>query len=276
MLILPARKALLLPKRQLYLAGRTDVAAGYSFQRINPAYTGPVVNIRRGSDNATRDFYPGYGMLRYASVAAWLAGADGFVTKKYDQFNGHDLAQTTAASQPKIILASNGLPALLFNGSTSNMATAAFTLNQAWSYSLCFRQVSVNTNFAYRFDGLTGDTGAMYYRPTAGSQHDQEMYAGNPLVGDYNASMPTGTRGIVSGCFNGASSLMEVNGASLASFTGSAGTGNPGGLTLGSRGGGLASTFSNQEVQEFIALNDSQTSAQLKTLNVSIRAAWNF
>jgi hypothetical protein len=259
------------------LNGRSDVAAAYSLRRLVHGYTDPLVQVRRSSDSATRDFGFAQSRVDYADVAIWLGSDNGFVTKFYDQSGkGHDLAQTTAASQPKIILASNGLPALLFNGSTSNMATAAFTLNQGWSYSLCFRQVSVNGNFAYRFDGLTGDTGAMYYRPTAGSQHDQEMYAGNPLVGDYNASMPTGTRGVVSGCFNGTSSLMEVNGASLASFTGSVGTGNPGGLTLGSRGGGLAGTFSNQEVQEFIALNDAQTSAQLKTRNASMRAAWNF
>jgi hypothetical protein len=258
----------------LLLTKRTDVAAAFSLRRLTSDYSGALVQVRRSSDSATKDFGADQPGVNWAELSAWLNGADGFVPKGYGQFGGIDFAQTTAASQPKIILASNGLPALLFNGSTSNMATAAFTLNQAWSYSLCFRQVSVNANFAYRFDGLTGDTGAMYYRPTAGSQHDQEMYAGNPLVGDYNASMPTGTRGIVSGCFNGASSLMEVNGASLASFTGSAGTGNPGGLTLGSRGGGLASTFSNQEVQEFIVLNDAQTSPQLKALAAQQAQAW--
>ena len=82
----------------------------YAAFRLLSTYTGPIVNIRRGSDSVTLDFFAdasgnletfvnGYGM----SITAWLQNATGYITTWYDQSGkGNHATQSTTASQPII------------------------------------------------------------------------------------------------------------------------------------------------------------------------------
>lgn len=77
-------------------------------------YTGPLIRIRRTSDNIEREFLPDTGMV--ISLDSWdvglttqlgvfCAGTDGRITKVFDQTGGGDhKVQTTAGKQPRIIL----------------------------------------------------------------------------------------------------------------------------------------------------------------------------
>jgi hypothetical protein len=227
-----------------------------------------MVRVRRSSDNATADF-GGSLFVSWPAISTFLNGSNGFITKFYDQSgNGHDLAQTTAASQPKIILASNGLPALLFDGVDDSLKTAAFTLNESFSFDFCFKAVSQG---ASQINPLSFGTGCTLLITTA---HVTSFFNGGTLGSD-STSMPIGTRGVVGVSVSAASTDIEINSAAITSFSGSVGGSNSGGfITIGQSGSGGANA--NIEAQELVVLNDVQTSTQLKTLNASVRAAWSF
>jgi hypothetical protein len=86
----------------------------YSIRALSSTYIGPVINVRRGSDNITSDFYAnstgtlgqsinGTGTL----IASWLNGSTGYITKWYDQSGiGNDASQNTNGSQPTINISS--------------------------------------------------------------------------------------------------------------------------------------------------------------------------
>lgn len=61
----------------------------YSIKRLISSYTGPVVNIKRSSDNTTSDFYADrYGNLSTGSgtsISSWLGSSTGYVVTWYDQ-----------------------------------------------------------------------------------------------------------------------------------------------------------------------------------------------
>ena len=92
-----------------------EIIAG--LKRINYGYGGALFRVRRGSDNAEKDFFSTEG------VAAWVgAGNDGFVTKLYDQSGkGNDWTNDTTAEQPKIVedgslTTKDSKPAMKFSG----------------------------------------------------------------------------------------------------------------------------------------------------------------
>lgn len=272
----PRRALLTSPTPHFLLDGRSDVAASYSMRLLRRGYRGPLVRFRRSSDNAEADFFADrMGRLQLNSALGWANGSSLFITKWYDQSgNGRDLAQTTASAQPAFGVLANGLPGMTFDGVDDYMR-ATFTLNQAWSFNICYRLVT-NRGATQQniFDGVTAGAGMLIRLPGTG---DNVMAA--PSVGpasDLGTSMATAVRGVVGGCFNAASSLLEVNATTIASFTGNVGANNPGGLTLGTQGDLNTNRNSNMEAQEWIVLNDAQTSAQVKALNASIRAAWRF
>jgi hypothetical protein len=76
-------------------------AAAYSTRRLRTAYAGPLVRVRRSSDNAEADIgYGADGWLDEAALLAHVGAGDGFVTTWYDQSgNGRDATQTTAATR---------------------------------------------------------------------------------------------------------------------------------------------------------------------------------
>lgn len=89
---------------------RNSLNAAFSFRRMTDRWRGPIFTIRRGSDNATRNFYSDpWGQLgdqlngRGQSLTAWLNGATGYVTRWFDQSgSGRDATQSDATYQPII------------------------------------------------------------------------------------------------------------------------------------------------------------------------------
>lgn len=114
---------------------RSNCTAAYSIRLLLASYTGPMVSVRRGSDNATADFYGdlngqlGTGYLGTGtSLTSWLSGATGFVVTWYDQ-SGYerDLTQSTGTAQPTIASGSTGTN-ITFDGSADFMTTTSVPL----------------------------------------------------------------------------------------------------------------------------------------------------
>jgi hypothetical protein len=82
-----------------------DAAAAYSLRKLKTAYTGSAVRVRRSSDNTEQDIGFVADELDTASLLAFCGVGNGFVQTWYDQSgNANNAIQTTAASQPIIVL----------------------------------------------------------------------------------------------------------------------------------------------------------------------------
>lgn len=88
-------------------------------------YTGPLMKVRRSSDNVEVDIgYTSTGLLDEAALLTHIGAGDGCVSKLYDQSGAaRDLVETTTSKQPKIatagvlnVVGTNNRPALLFSG----------------------------------------------------------------------------------------------------------------------------------------------------------------
>ena len=81
----------------------------YTLRAVRGGQAQRVINVRRGTDDATQDFYADvYGNLftdptQSQTITTWLGAATGYITTWYDQSGGSNNAtQVTTASQPII------------------------------------------------------------------------------------------------------------------------------------------------------------------------------
>jgi hypothetical protein len=89
---------------------KSGCRGAYALVRLSMSYTGATVNLRRGLDNATSDFYADIqGNLNTAinntgtTLNIWLQGTIGYVAIWYDQSgNGNNATQATNGLQPVI------------------------------------------------------------------------------------------------------------------------------------------------------------------------------
>jgi hypothetical protein len=109
----------------------SGASAAYSLRNLSSAYTGPLIRVRRSSDNVERDIYGTFrGDLDLAALTSFVGANSGFVTTWYDQSGtGRHATQATAASQPRIVNAGavdtlGGKPAVFFDGTDDNMRSA--------------------------------------------------------------------------------------------------------------------------------------------------------
>lgn len=95
-----------------------------SLRRINTAYTGPLVRLRRSSDNAESDFGSGLPMgdfLDYTAIDAWAGGSTVTIATWYDQSgSGRHLTQPTASRQPQLSSGATTGRAVKFSGLNDN------------------------------------------------------------------------------------------------------------------------------------------------------------
>ena len=93
-----------------------------SVRKVNPAYNGPCMRVRRSIDNAEQDIYfTNTGNLDTNSLQLFTGANNAFVTKWYDQsLNAYHVEQSINLLQPQIVsggsilLSDNGLPAINF------------------------------------------------------------------------------------------------------------------------------------------------------------------
>lgn len=97
-------------------------------RRLRAAYTGPIIRVRRSSDNAEQDFSGSgaNGAVSASAVAAFCGAGDGFLTTIYDQSgNGRSFTQSSSTVQPLVVssgvaITENGRLSAEFDGATSS------------------------------------------------------------------------------------------------------------------------------------------------------------
>lgn len=140
-------------------------AAAYSLRNLSLSYTGPVVTVRRSTDNAEADFTASE--VRDGTLAGW-AGADGFVKTWWDQSgNARHATQATTGYQPKIVdsgvlVTEGGKAAMSFDGSDD------FLSAQSASNWVFFHSQDASSFFAARV-GSTSNPDALYAMLSTGA-----------------------------------------------------------------------------------------------------------
>ena len=118
----PMNNRLLVPRKTPGLLDLVPgAAAAYSLRSLSNSYAGPVVTVRRSSDDAEEDFTAAE--VADGTLAAFCGAGDGFVYRWWDQSGNANHAVAAAdANEPKIVdsgvvVTEEGKPALQFDGS---------------------------------------------------------------------------------------------------------------------------------------------------------------
>ena len=170
--------------------------------------------------------------------------------------NGRDLRQTTDTNRPS--KESDG--SALFDGVDNYLLTSAFTLNAPETVYLLGKQITwTNNDVIADGEGAVGFN--MMIRQRVSSPNIYITQDGTNFS-DVNSDWTLDTYAVVSFVFNGASSGIQVNKGTTTA--GDAGTGNGGGLTLGSKAPG--GNYSNIQIKEAIVYSgahDADTRIQV-------------
>lgn len=152
----------------------------FSMRLAKKNYTGPMVKVRRGSDNAEADFYADVdGQLgttyngEGTSVDAWLDGATGFVVTWYDQSpNARHATNTTPSTQPGLATLS-GKKVLYFNGNNNSLLfygivpvsfwLQCYIVQMAGNFATAFAQANVDRGFRFPGLGMQSDSNDFLY-----------------------------------------------------------------------------------------------------------------
>lgn len=120
--------------RPLQAPGLLDLvpgaAAAYSLRSLSRSYAGPVVTVRRSSDDAEDSFTASE--VSDGTLAAFCGAGNGFVKQWWDQSgNGNHAVAPADASEPQIVdsgvvVTEEGKPALQFDGSDDWLVKTGF------------------------------------------------------------------------------------------------------------------------------------------------------
>jgi hypothetical protein len=148
------------------LAGTWSVA-----RRLLTGYTGPLIEVRRSTDDATLDIgYTETGLLDTVALLAFCGAGDGFLVTTYDQsgFDSH-LTQANPAIQLRVVntgalevIGVNAIPAAKITGmgSSMNAALVGGTHYTGAAASLsAILQAPADSGGNFRYGGITNNIG---------------------------------------------------------------------------------------------------------------------
>lgn len=142
-----------------------DPSGAYSLRKLDCAYSGFAIRVRRSSTGATRDIgFLSDGTLDTVSLKSFIGTADGTIAIWYDQSgNGRNATQSTVANQPTIV--SSGVlvtssvsksPALLFSGSQwLDCGTNTQTMTNSGAEGSVFMVLTASTNSQTQFGAVS-------------------------------------------------------------------------------------------------------------------------
>ena len=239
---------------------------------LGSSYNGPLIRVRRSSDNTEQDIYPvttynsnGNRFIDTAALLAFTGSNSAFITTFYDQSgNGRNATQTTAAYQARIVNAGvvdtlSGVPAPRFlgNGTTGNGYTFTNTASQPNTIIIVYRINSFVLN-----SHLTDGSSTSARRLMGFSGSTRQIYAG--AVATYG-TQATGVSQTWATVFNGGSTFAVIDGtASGTLFVGS----QTMGLQIigggqGDSGGFVPYRAMDGWIQEYLVFNSILTTAQI-------------
>lgn len=141
---------------------QSNTAAAYSTNKVFSNAT-LCLRVRRASDNTQLDIGFVNNKLDTTSLSSFLTATTGFLATWYDQSgNGYHLIQADVTKQPGVTLnASNGLPAITFDGVNDTMANVANVFNSSFNRS--FSNVILGSKTAGSAFGIATQTPGFYY-----------------------------------------------------------------------------------------------------------------
>jgi len=245
----------------------SGAAAAYSLRRLDSAYTGDPIRVRRDSDNVEADIpFTSAGDLDTDALAAHCGASKGYVKTWYDQSgNANDATQTTTANQPKIydsstgVVTENGKPAMQFDGSDDYFLGAAkTTMDNTAIFSVIKSDsntqdsVFIQNSFAAG-NFITLGLGGVGSNSKIGSR----LYIGGTLITQVGDSTFTSTnQTLVSYLADNATAQMFIDGTEETDVVGSRNNLNQ--TTIGARGDGLNNFLG--KMQEAIFYDSDETS----------------
>jgi hypothetical protein len=160
---------LLGPLDRVNASTKSACTGAYAMTLLTKAYTGPIVNLRRSSDNAVVDFYADtYGNIGQSSngsgtsLASWLTTNTAYVVKWYDQSgNGNHATTSSNAMQPVLTLIGGSIYVVDSQNSSSQYlnipsGTVPVSVLNA-PYSFVFKHGTVNNlDGAFISGGISG------------------------------------------------------------------------------------------------------------------------
>lgn len=162
----------------------SDLAGLWSVsRRLLTSYTGPLIRVRRSSDDAELDIGNVGGALDQSALLSFVGGNSAYIRTVYDQSGvGINYIQTTNSKQFRIVNSgtveqNEGVPAALaIAGSETFMNTTTTILGRTWSAT-----ANLISNIMY--PGLvTGSSGIILI----GSLPNQRFVSSNALTMRYN------------------------------------------------------------------------------------------
>jgi len=194
--------------------------AAYGPRRLRADYLGPLLNVRRASDNSTRDLYSDLaGNLNVADLLSFCGAGNGFITAYYDQM-GTGNSAIVASSQPTIVSsgalvlfsAASLRPAVQFSGTSTLPLTYTNTTTTQTLSIIC----------AWRGAAAVG-TGSVFGTASSGGPQMQVSTTGFGLsLNRANLAVLTGastgvgsltTGSITTGVTSATTATIYVNGA---------------------------------------------------------------
>jgi len=240
-------------------------AAAYSLRRLSANYAGPIVRVRRSSDNTEQDFTAT--QVTDGTLTTFCGAGNGFVRTWYDQSgNGRHAQQATASSQPRVVATgiletkgTNSRPSIRFlSASSTSLKTSAFG---GWDVDSMFIAASATLE-AFMLDGNTVNNVSLYAPGPSGSFR---LFAGIAAV--ESALITVGALSLINTVVNSfGTDTLAVNADTR---TGQYGSNKRDGLTIGCAGN--QTTFHNDSISEVIIYPFDQ-SANRPPINSNINA----
>jgi hypothetical protein len=232
----------------------SGAAAAYSLRLLDSTYSGNAIKVRRASDNAEQDIAFVNNELDTATLETFAGAGDAFVTTWYDQSgNGRNATQTSASSQPIIVLSgstimTNGKPAILMTDAR-NALNFVPNLTQPFTYVNVITPTDVSLSNPYTIDGVS--------RVIVGYRSNKFAIYANSFI---EVSGATNAQHLRFSIFNNTDSVLRNNGAEL--IRGSAGSSN---TTTQTIGGTFISQDTYYQDQIFYNVNQESNASGIET-----------
>lgn len=207
----------------------STVYSAHSVRRTRRAYSGPLMRVRRSTDNAEQDiYYTVSGFIDQNQLESFCSATNCFVTNWYDQSsNAFDAEQVNSTEQPRMVNSGSadtnsiGFVSLKFDGSTDNLTiTNGFDLTQLLGYGLAVvESLDLATNpFNAIFDQTDPDQGwALFFNDLSGTQHFGRFNATLVATQSANGILSTGVTYLTSAIFKSGNSFSYLDGVQVGS-----------------------------------------------------------
>lgn len=253
--------------------------AAYSTRKLRTAYAGPSLQVIRDSDSTTLDIGFVGGQLDTTSLLAFCSttGVHAYINIWYDQSgNGNNALPGTGpaiAAGGAMYANLNGHAALPFGEtSPSDILTTTLSLSEPLTYVLAsqLRAAPASGSSATLISGGDGSTRELEIGVYNGPPYNWYLYDGTnfPLSGtpDLNAHE-------VLAIFNGASSSLNIDNASVWSGTLATGVTAPA-LYIGAFWLGYAGSPSNTNIGEVIVFNSALSGGDQTLIHTNYQTQW--